>query len=51
MVDELFMATICREPMPEERALAIGAMEKDRVAGAQNLQWALLNIVEFLYNF
>ena len=30
---------------------ALKAMEKDRVEGAQNLQWALLNLVEFLYNF
>ncbi len=51
VVDEIFMATISREPLPEERELALKAMEKDRVAGAQNLQWALLNIVEFLYNF
>ena len=45
------MATISREPTPAEKALALGAMEKDRMEGAQNLQWALLNIVEFLYNF
>jgi hypothetical protein len=26
-------------------------MQKNRVEGAQNVQWALLNLVEFLYNF
>ena len=51
VVDELFMATISRPPAPAERELALKAMEKDRVEGAQNLQWALMNIVEFLYNF
>lgn len=51
VVDELFMATLSREPQPAERALALTAMEKDRVQGAQNVQWALLNLVEFLYNF
>jgi hypothetical protein len=51
VVDELFMATLSREPMPAEKALATSAMEKDRVQGAQNIQWALLNLVEFLYNF
>ncbi|MES1257397.1 MAG: DUF1553 domain-containing protein [Acidobacteriota bacterium] len=51
VVDELFMATISREPVPAERELAVSAMQKDRVEGAQNLQWSLLNIVEFLYNF
>jgi len=51
VVDELFMATISREPISAEKALVLAAMEKDRVVGAQNLQWALLNIAEFLYNF
>jgi hypothetical protein len=51
VVQELFLGTIAREPLPEEKALAVSAMEKDRVAGAQNVQWALLNLVEFLYNF
>ncbi|MDQ6705380.1 MAG: DUF1549 and DUF1553 domain-containing protein [Acidobacteriota bacterium] len=51
VVDQLFLATLSREPMPAERELALNAMEKDRVEGAQNLQWALLNVVEFLYNF
>jgi hypothetical protein len=37
--------------MPAEKALVLKAMEKNRVEGAQNLQWALFNIAEFLYNF
>jgi len=51
VVDELFMATLSREPAKPERELALRVMENDRVQGAQNLQWALLNLVEFLYNF
>jgi hypothetical protein len=51
VVDELFLNTLARNPLPEERALAITALEPNRVAGAQNLQWALLNLAEFLYNF
>ena len=51
VVDELFMGTLSREPLPAERQLAISALERNRVEGAQNLQWALLNLVEFLYNF
>ncbi len=51
VVDQLFMATLSREPMPAEKDLAVAAMEKNRIEGAQNLQWALLNVVEFLYNF
>lgn len=51
VIDELFMATLSREPLPEEKALVLEAMNKNRVEGAQNLQWALLNVAEFLYNF
>jgi hypothetical protein len=51
VVEELFMGTLSREPLPEEKALAVSAMENNRVEGAQNVQWALLNLVEFIYNF
>jgi hypothetical protein len=51
VIDELFVATLSRQPLPEERLLAVAALERDRVQGAQNVQWALLNLVEFLYNF
>jgi hypothetical protein len=51
VVDELFMGTLSRDPLPEEKALAVSVIEKNRVEGAQNVQWALLNLVEFLYNF
>jgi hypothetical protein len=50
VVDELFLATISRLPLPAERAVAIDALNAHRIEGAQNLQWALLNLVEFLYN-
>jgi len=51
VIDELFVATLSRDPLPEEKALAVSFLEKQRVEGAQNVQWALLNLVEFLYNF
>jgi hypothetical protein len=51
VVDELFTATLARPPLPEERTLATSVMAKNRTEGAQNVQWALLNLVEFLYNF
>jgi hypothetical protein len=50
VVDELFLATLSREPSADERALAVSAMKANRVEGAQNVQRALLNLVEFLYN-
>ena len=51
MVDELFLATLSRPPSDGERQVALAAMAKDRVAGAQDLQWALVNQVEFFFNY
>jgi len=51
VVEELFLGTLSRYPDKEEKQIAVSALEKDRVTGAQNLQWALLNLSEFLYNY
>jgi len=51
VVEELFLATLSRAPLPDERRLAVAFLDTNRVEGAQNVQWALLNLVEFLYNF
>jgi len=51
VVEELFLATLSRQPTPEEKTVAVSFLDKNRVEGAQNVQWALLNLVEFLYNF
>jgi hypothetical protein len=51
VVEQLFLATISRVPTPGEKDYALSALAKDRVKGAENLQWSLLNLAEFLYNF
>jgi len=51
VVDELFLSTLSRPPSDGEREVGLGAMAKDRVAGAQDLQWALVNQVEFFFNY
>ena len=51
VIDELFLGTLSRAPLPEERQYAVELLDKNRKEGAQNVQWALLNLVEFLYNF
>ena len=51
VVEEMFVATLGRQPSPSEKDVALTAMAEDRVQGAQNLQWALVNMAEFLYNF
>ena len=51
VVDELFLATLCRPASAAERKVALNAMASDRVRGAQDLQWALINQVEFLFSY
>jgi len=51
VVDEMFLATLSRPPSEQERAIAVGAMKRNRVSGAENLQWALVNLTEFFYNY
>jgi len=51
VVEELFLATLSRPPSATEREVALAALAKDRVEGAQNLQWALINQVEFFFNY
>lgn len=51
LVDELFLATLCRPPSSTEKNVSLEALAKDRKQGAQNLQWALINQVEFFFNY
>lgn len=50
VVDELFLATLARSPSSEERMVALEELSRDRTRGAENLQWALVNNVEFFFN-
>ncbi|MDQ6705069.1 MAG: DUF1549 and DUF1553 domain-containing protein [Acidobacteriota bacterium] len=51
VVDELFIATLSRPATAAEKQVALAAMQKNRVDGAQDLQWALINQVEFFFNY
>jgi hypothetical protein len=51
VVDELFLATLSRPATKEEREVGLAALDRDRVTGAQDLQWALVNQVEFFFNY
>jgi uncharacterized protein DUF1549/uncharacterized protein DUF1553 len=51
VVGELFLATLSRPPSAAEQEVGVAALAKDRVKGAQNLQWALVNQVEFFFNY
>lgn len=51
LVDEMFLATLCRPATSAEKQVALAALAKDRRQGAENLQWALINQVEFFFNY
>lgn len=50
LVEELFLSSLGRWPSSEEKEVAYQALEKDRKRGAENIQWALLNSIEFVLN-
>jgi hypothetical protein len=51
LIEELFLSTLSRRPRPEELDVASGILrDGNRIERAEDLQWALLNTVEFLLN-
>ena len=51
IVDELYLATLSRHPLPEEKQLAVAWLDKDRKQGAEDLHWSLLNKLDFVFNY
>ena len=51
LVEKIYLATLSRRPLPEEMDISLVALHKDRKQGLENLQWALLNKPEFLFNY
>jgi hypothetical protein len=52
LVEEIYLATICRLPKPAEfsEACTYLGRAKSRTEGAQDLMWALINTPAFLFN-
>lgn len=51
LVNRIYLATLSRRPLPAEMDVALTALAKGRGQGLENLQWALLNKPEFLFNY
>ena len=51
LVNQIFLHTISRRPTAAEKAVGLKAIQANRPTGAANLQWALLNSPEFLFNY
>lgn len=51
IVEALYLATLSRSPSAQEKQLAVSWLEKDRKQGAEDLQWSLLNKLDFVFNY
>ena len=51
IVDELYLATLSRYPLPQEKQLALSWIEQDRKQGTEDLHWGLLNKLDFVFNY
>jgi hypothetical protein len=49
VVDELFWAALSRPPSPDERKIGLELIAEHREAGAEDLTWALINRLDFLF--
>lgn len=51
IVEALYLATLSRHPLPQEKWLAALWIEKDRKQGTEDLHWSLLNKLDFVFNY
>lgn len=51
LVEKLYLSTVSRRPTPPELDTAVKALSPNRKRGAENLQWALINSPEFIFNY
>lgn len=49
IVENMYLKTLCRKPTQDELDLAQAWIEQDRKTGIEDLQWALLNKLDFLF--
>jgi hypothetical protein len=50
VIEELFLANLSRFPTAAEKRTYVDLLQKDRKEAAENLQWVLLNSIEFVLN-
>ena len=50
VVEELFLTTLSRFPTEAELEMGLEFLSQDRRQGAEDLQWVMLNKIDFLYN-
>jgi hypothetical protein len=51
LVEKIFLLTLSRRPTPEERQAALASRGRNRTEWAEDLQWALLNKLDFVFSY
>ncbi|MBI1760345.1 MAG: DUF1549 domain-containing protein [Acidobacteria bacterium] len=51
IVEALYLATLSRYPLAQEKELALTWLAQDRKQGAEDLQWGLVNKLDFVFNY
>ncbi len=51
LVDQLFLWTVNRRPGEAEKLTCLSRLKENRREGAEDIQWALLNKLDFLFNY
>ena len=49
-IEAMYLSILARKPAPEEKTKALAELQASgELAGAQNIVWALLNSMEFMF--
>ncbi|MBZ5534972.1 MAG: DUF1549 and DUF1553 domain-containing protein [Acidobacteriia bacterium] len=53
LLDELFLSTLGRLPTSDEKSVLLGTLagSSNRASTVEDIQWALINKVDFMYNY
>ena len=51
LIEELFLAVLSRYPSAQEKQVCVAQLAKYRDAGAEDILWALMNKLDFIFNY
>lgn len=51
LIDQLFLWTVSRHPTSAERMTCAARLKENRREGAEDIQWALVNKLDFVFNY
>ncbi len=51
IADEKFLAFLSRFPRPEEKVIAVKALDMRKGESLEDLAWSFINKIEFIHNY